>query len=84
MQSVVSVLKSKSSVKRIDCTFNTGSSYKRVLFMFLEYTKKEMILRITEVLKSATAPFVENIFSTMGIAIAIIEKQKTPSPVMFT
>lgn len=52
--------------------------------MFLEYTKKEIILRITEVLKSATAPSIENIFSTMEIAIALIEKQKTPSPVVFT
>jgi len=55
-----------------------------VLFTFLEYTKKEMILRITKVLKSTTAPFIENTFSTMGIAIAIIEKQKTPNPVTFT
>lgn len=43
-----------------------------------------MILRMTEVLKSTTAPFTENIFSTVGIAIAIVEKQKTPSPVVFT
>lgn len=52
--------------------------------MFLEYAKKEMILRVTEVLKSTTAPFIENIFSTMGIAIAVMEKQKTPSPDMFS
>lgn len=49
----------------------------------MEYTKKKMILRITEILKSPTARFTAGIFSTTGIAIAIIEKQKTPSPVMF-
>lgn len=52
--------------------------------MFLEYTKKEIVLKITEVLNSTTAQFIENVFSTMGTAIAIAENQKTPGPVMFT
>lgn len=52
--------------------------------MFLEYTKKEVVLKITEVLKSATAQFIENALNTMEMAIAIAENQKTPGPVMFT
>lgn len=63
--------------------FSSVTSYERVLGLFLEFTK-ELILRITEVLKSAPALFIESTFHTVGISTALVEKQKTPSPDLCT
>lgn len=63
---------------------STDTSSKWVLGLLLGYTKRKLILRITEVLRSATALFIESTFHTMGISTALVEKQKMPNPVLFT
>lgn len=64
--------------------FSPVTSCKRVLGLFLEYTKNKLILRITEELKLTIALFAEGSFHTMGISTALVEKQKMPNPDLFT
>lgn len=64
--------------------FSPVTSWKRVLGLFLEYAKNKLILRTTEVLKLTIALFPGSSFHTMGISTALEEKQKMPSPDLFT
>lgn len=64
--------------------FSTVSSYKKVLGLVLECTEKELMLRIIKVLTSPIALFIESTFHTVGISAAPAEKQRTPSPDLFT